>query len=413
MVIYNLVIWLYGLLIQISSIKKLKAKQWVAGRKDWRKNYSKKISSLTNKKNIWIHCASYGEFEQGRPLIEAIKNKYSSYNIILTFFSPSGYEAFKGWTGAEAIFYLPLDTKSNAGDFINIVNPHCVIFIKYEFWLNFLFELKKQNIQTYLVSAVFKPRHPFFKWYGGIFKKSLKTFNKIFIQDDNSGELLKSINVKNYEIFGDTRFDRVMEVKSNFKPISYFERFCKDSKIIIAGSTWPKDNELLIEVFKKIKEQGVKLIIVPHEVDQKSVNDLVYLINKNELTCQLYSKQNTDTVNQILIVDVMGLLSQIYYYADVAYIGGGFNEGIHNCLEPAVYYKPILFYGEGYNKFNEAVDLINMKVALNITSVEETISGLDNFLNLKNKKQLEDKLENYFQQKSGTTKRVLTALNLN
>ena len=197
MFLYNLVIFLYGFVIKLSSINKLKAKQWVNGRKNWREHLTKKISVLNSKNILWVHCASYGEFEQGRPLIEAIKKKHPHYKIVLSFFSPSGFEVFKDWSGADVICYLPLDTKNNARDFINIVKPNASLFIKYEFWLNFLFELKKQNIPTYLVSAVFKPHHPFFRWYGKIFKNSLSAFNKLFIQDEVSGNLLKKIGVTN------------------------------------------------------------------------------------------------------------------------------------------------------------------------------------------------------------------------
>ncbi|HEX7415374.1 MAG TPA: glycosyltransferase N-terminal domain-containing protein, partial [Bacteroidia bacterium] len=223
--LYNTVILLYGLVIKIASVKKAKAKFWVNGRKNWREILSAKVSKLNTSPLVWIHCASYGEFEQGRPLIEAIKKKHPDYKILVSFFSPSGYEAFKDWEGADIICYLPLDTKRNANDFIDILKPKLVIFIKYEFWINFLFQLKEKNIPTYLVSAVFKPHHPFFKWYGHIFRKSLKTFNKLLIQDTNSGELLKSIGVTNYEVCGDTRFDRVIEIKQNFKPIPQIEAF--------------------------------------------------------------------------------------------------------------------------------------------------------------------------------------------
>jgi len=225
MFLYNLIVRLYGLVILIASLRQTKAKQWVTGRRNWKADLLKRITELKSNKKIWVHCASYGELEQGRPLIEAIRRKHPDYVIILSFFSPSGYEAFKDWPGADLICYLPLDTRSNAKDFIKIVNPKVVLFIKYEFWVNFLFRLKKQNIPTFLVSAVFKPHHPFFRWYGGVFRRSLATFTELFIQDEASAKLLDSISVKNYEICGDTRFDRVMEIKEKFRPISFFEEF--------------------------------------------------------------------------------------------------------------------------------------------------------------------------------------------
>ncbi len=414
MFLYNLVIYLYGLVIKLASINKIKAKQWVAGRTNWRQHLEKKISSLNSENIIWVHCASYGEFEQGRPLIEAIKKKHPHYKIVLSFFSPSGYEVFKDWSGAEVICYLPLDTKTNARDFINIIKPKFAIFIKYEFWLNFLFTLKKQNIPTYLVSAVFKPHHPFFKWYGGIFKRSLKTFNKLFIQDEASGNLLKKINIENFEVCGDTRFDRVVEIKENFKELPYIKEFCGDSKILVAGSTWPGDDELLVEAFKALNLQELKLIIVPHNVDEKNIQKISALLEKSNLRYNLYSAQKPAGSSKILVVDTIGLLSKIYHYATVAYIGGGMNEGIHNCLEPAVYLKPVIFYGNDYHKYNEAIELIELKAAKNIQSSNTLAEAILGFINNRSEMtEIENKLKLYFQKKSGTTKKVLEIIDLN
>lgn len=413
MFLYNLVIHLYGLVINLASLNKLKAKQWVNGRKNWRENLSKKISALNLAPVLWVHCASYGEFEQGRPLIESIKKKHPGYKIVLSFFSPSGYEVFKDWSGADVICYLPLDTKSNASDFINIVKPKATLFIKYEFWLNFLFELKKQNIPTYLVSAVFKPHHPFFKWYGGIFRRSLKSFNKLFIQDEASGELLKQINITSYEVCGDTRFDRVIEVKNSFVELPVIKEFCGDSKVLVAGSTWSADEELLIEAFKALSLPDLKFIIVPHDVEEKNIIKLTNLLTKNQLSFSLFSEQKLNANVPILIVDTIGVLSKIYHYASVAYIGGGLNEGIHNCLEPAVYFKPVVFYGNDYHKYNEATELIELKAAKNISSSDQLLAAVTNYLtNDTELQEIESNLNLYFQKKSGTTKKVLDILNL-
>lgn len=413
MFLYNLVIHLYGLVIRLASINKLKAKQWVNGRKNWRQNLSRKISNLNSKNVLWIHCSSYGEFEQGRPLIEAIKIKHPQYKIVLSFFSPSGYEAFKDWKGADVICYLPLDTKQNARDFISIVKPKASVFIKYEFWLNFLFELQKQNIPTYLVSAVFKPHHPFFKWYGSIFRKSLNTFNKLFIQDEASRDLLIKIGLNNYEVCGDTRFDRVIEIKENFTEILFVKEFCANHKVLIAGSTWANDDELLIEAFKILNLSNLKLIIVPHDVEEKNISKLTALLKKNNLSYHLYSDQKQNLNAEILVVDTIGILSKIYYYASVAYVGGGLNEGIHNCLEPAVYLKPVIFYGNDYHKYNEATELIALKAAKNISSSNELAEAVSGYLNNdKALNEIETNLKNYFQKKSGTTKKVLDILNL-
>ena len=414
MFLYNLVIYLYGIVIRLASVNKLKAKQWVAGRNDWRQHLQKKISKLNSDSIIWVHCASYGEFEQGRPLIEAIKKTRPKYKIVLSFFSPSGYEVFKDWGGADVICYLPLDTRANARDFINIIKPKYAIFIKYEFWLNFLFTLKKQNIPTYLVSAVFKPHHPFFKWYGNIFKRSLKTFNKLFIQDEASGDLLRKINIENFEVCGDTRFDRVVEIKENFTELLYIKEFCADSKVLVAGSTWPGDEELLVEAFKALNLPELKLIIVPHNVDEKDIQKISVLLDKNELNYNLFSAQQPAGSSKILVVDTIGMLSKIYHYATVTYIGGGLNEGIHNCLEPAVYFKPVIFYGNDYHKYNEAVELIELKAAKNVESSDALTTAISGYLNNKTELiEIENKLKLYFQKKSGTTKKVLEIINLN
>ncbi len=413
MFLYNLVIYLYGLVIKLASINKLKAKQWVTGRKNWRENLSKKIATLNSGNVLWVHCASYGEFEQGRPLIEAIKKEHPGYKIVLSFFSPSGYEAFKDWSGADLICYLPLDTKKNARDFISIVKPRASIFIKYEFWLNFLFELKKHNIPTYLVSAVFKPHHPFFRWYGGIFRRSLNTFNKLFIQDEASGKLLEKIDIKNYEVCGDTRFDRVIEVKENFIELAFIKEFCGNEKILVAGSTWLGDEELLVDAFKLLNLPDLKLIIVPHNVEEKDIIKLTALLKRNEISFSIYSEQKLNKNASVLVVDTVGLLSKIYHYASVAYIGGGLNDGIHNCLEPAVYNKPVVFYGNDFHKYNEATELIELKAAKNISSASALASEVSNFLNDKvSLNEIENKLKLYFQKKSGTTKKVLAILKL-
>lgn len=412
MLIYNLVVRLYALIIRFASIRNLKARQWVEGRKDWREDLRRSTISLSTSKRVWVHCASYGEFEQGRPLIEAIRKKHPDYAIILSFFSPSGYEAFKNWKGTDLICYLPLDTKANARDFIALVNPQTVIFIKYEFWVNFLFRLKKLNIPTFLVSAVFKPHHPFFKWYGNLFRKSLKTFDRLFIQDEASARLLQSIGLNNYEVCGDTRFDRVVEIRNNFEALPFFEEFCKGKKVLIAGSSWPKDEALLLETYKNLNDPKLRLIFAPHHVDDKTIYDLEALVQSKGLSYLLYSDQKQDEAAQILIVNTIGLLNKIYHYADVTYIGGGFNSGIHNCLEPAVYLKPVIFHGgKDYDKYNEAVELLKMGAARNVSTTEEMRSAILHYLNDPEiAKQVQEKLETYFIKNSGTTDKVLASI---
>lgn len=413
MFLYNLAILLYSFIIKAASLRKIKAKQWVNGRKNWRLQLSQKIKHLPNAKTIWVHCASYGEFEQGRPLIESIKKNYPKYNIVLSFFSPSGYEVFKNWKGADIICYLPLDTPKNARDFLNMVNPCLSIFIKYEFWVNFLNTLNKKNIPSYLVSAVFKAHHPFFKWYGGIFKKSLSTFSKLFIQDEKSGELLKKIQILNYEVCGDTRFDRVIEISKNFKPLPFFENFCTGSPVLVAGSTYFADEELIINAFKQLNNPYFKLIIVPHNVENASIQRLKAFLTDNQISYTAYSQQQINSNSRVLIVDTIGLLNNIYFYATVTYVGGGFNSGIHNTLEPAVYLKPVIFSDLKHAKFNEVVDLINIHAAKNISSVAELTETLEFYLSTNGLTHTVKKnLETYFEKNSGSTKKIIENLNL-
>jgi 3-deoxy-D-manno-octulosonic-acid transferase len=410
---YKLVVQLYGFVIHLAAVKKKKAGLWVSGRKQWRQEYKKKVAALGNEKRLWVHCASYGEFEQGRPLMEAIKKKNPAAKIVLSFFSPSGYEAFKNWDGADLVCYLPLDTPKNARDFLNIIEPDLIIFVKYEFWLNFLFEIKKRSIPSYLVSAVFKPRHPFFKWYGSIFVASLSAFNKLFIQDENSAKLLAGIGVNHFEVIGDTRFDRVLEIKQHFSEIPYIRNFCDRSKIIVGGSTWPKDEQLLLETFVLFKQKSIKLILVPHEVDAKSINHLSNLVEKTGLSYLLYSQQKENPNANLLIVDTIGLLSRIYHYADVAYIGGGYNGGLHNTLEAAVYGIPVTFFGKGHENFNEVVELLEIGAGKATNSVEELSRTLETFLfDESARQQITESLDAFFIRKANATQKVIQSIAL-
>lgn len=411
MFLYSFLIRCYGFVIWLAALRNHKAKQWVEGRKNWRLQLKNKISSLGSGPRVWVHCASYGEFEQGRPLMEAIKKEKPDTKIILTFFSPSGYEVFKNWTGADVVCYLPLDTGRNATDFLDIVKPTTILFIKYEFWVHFLFRIKNLEIPAFLVSAVFKPHHPFFRWYGGFFRRSLLAFQKLFVQDENSAALLKSIGITNVEVCGDTRFDRVVEIKDHFSSLPFIENFCKGKRVIIAGSSWPDDEELLVAAFKKLAGEDLRMIIAPHNVDEKHITNLEQLLTRQAVSYQLYTDQKPGFSSDVLILDTIGLLSKIYFYADVVYIGGGFNSGIHNCLEPAVYLKPVLFYGKGYEKYNEAVDLINIGAARNVLTRDELENGLLHYLNnAADLQNVKEDLKIYFEKNSGVTKKILASL---
>lgn len=411
MLLYNLVIRLYALVIHLASLKNEKAKFWVAGRDNWDSLLAKKINQHKNKYRVWFHCASLGEFEQGRPLMEAIKKQKPDTCIVLSFFSPSGYEVQKNYSGADVITYLPLDTKKNAERFLDIVNPNQIVFIKYEFWVNFLNAIKKRGIDAYLVSAVFKPHHPFFKWYGKIFINSLKAFKVLFVQDANSFQLISSLNFKNVKISGDTRFDRVIEIKSNFKEIEEVKLFKGKKQLIVAGSTWAGDCDLVLKAFVKLNNQNVKLLIAPHEIDESSIQKTIQFIKNAQLSFSLFT-DGVDENADVLVLNTMGYLSKIYAYADVAYIGGGFNDGIHNCLEAAVYNIPVSFYGNSYTKYVEAEALEKIKAASAVYNENELSDLWKTTLTEEFKASIKSKIENYFSENSNATAKVLSEMQL-
>lgn len=411
MIIYNLVIFLYGMFIRIASIKNSKAKLWIEGRKNWKQLLQQKLLPIKGSKVIWVHCASLGEFEQGRPLMEVIKKQHPQYKIVLTFFSPSGYEVRKNYEGADVICYLPLDKKSNANAFLDLVQPQMAIFIKYEFWVNFLNALRSRNIDSYLVSAVFKDHHPFFKWYGKLFINSLKAFKILFVQDQHSFELLKSIGITNAQICGDTRFDRVLEIKNNFKPITEIEAFKTNKKLIVAGSTWPQDDDLVLDAFTKLDRENLKLLIAPHELGEKSILELEKKVRSKNLTCSVFTKNN-DANSDVLILNTMGMLSKAYCYGSLAYVGGGFGDGIHNILEPAVYQIPVAFYGNNFNKFNEAVEMVSNGTAFNVLNTEQLVAVWSELLMNENKmNKLKTDLDAYFTRNSNVTAKLMNAIN--
>jgi 3-deoxy-D-manno-octulosonic-acid transferase len=308
-----------------------------------------------NAKYIWFHAASLGEFEQGRPMIETLRQRYPEYKILLTFFSPSGYEVRKNYDGADVICYLPFDTPYKVRKFLNLANPAVAVFIKYEFWLNYLTELKKRSIKTYLISAIFRPNQLFFRWYGRWYRKALTCFDMLFVQDEDSKKLLAGYGIRHVEVCGDTRFDRVLEIRQNARLLPEVETFVEGSRpILIVGSSWPEDEEIIIPYFNAHPE--MKLIIAPHEIHREHLLYIQSLLNRPSIRLSESGEESLRT-NDCLIIDSFGLLSSIYRYGDVAYIGGGFGGGIHNTLEAAVYGVPVIF-GPKYHKFREAKGLI-------------------------------------------------------
>ena len=351
-----------------------KARLWVDGRKHFPVFNSEK-------KKIWFHCASLGEFEQGRPVLESLKEKFPQYEIVLSFFSPSGYEVRKNYPLADHVIYLPIDTPKNAKKLIQTINPALVIWVKYEYWFHYLSQLKSKNIPVILISGIFRKSQPFFKSYGGFWKNMLKCFNVVFVQDESSIKLLKSTGITNTAISGDTRFDRVCAIAAENKTLPEIAAFTKDDFTIVAGSTWEDDENLIAPFIQKNK--SVKFIIAPHEISPSNLNRLKAKFDNTIFYSEW--KNNLTSTNHVLIIDNIGMLSALYKYASVAFIGGGFNKsGIHNTLEAAVYGKPV-FFGPNYQKFAEAVSLVEKGGAFSVKSSSEFNVSLTTLMQNENK----------------------------
>jgi 3-deoxy-D-manno-octulosonic-acid transferase len=369
--LYWLGIKLYTLFVKVAVIFNAKAKLFVQGRKDLLQHIHYSLID-ERRHRIWMHCASLGEFEQGRPLLEKLRRQYPDSAFVLTFFSPSGYEMRKNYSGADYVFYLPLDTPNNAREFLASVKPSLAVFVKYDLWYFYLSKMAELNIPLLLVSAIFRNEQPFFKWYGKLHRSMLHMFTHIFVQDEVSVKMLNKIGVWDVTVAGDTRFDRVAEVALNAKPIAQIADFCTGNKVIVAGSTWPADEQLLKQVIDKLPTNW-KIIIVPHEVHTTHIKQLAELFRGEAILWSAF-KEYYD--QRILIIDTMGLLIRLYQYADVTYVGGGFNSsGIHNILEAAVYGKPV-FHGPTYHKFKEARDLNEKGAAIAVNSAEKMLQQM-------------------------------------
>lgn len=408
--LYNVVIKFYYLIILISSLFNKKAQLWIKGRRQIfniieNSLKSDDLSRQMRGKKVWFHLSSLGEFEQGRPLIEAFHKKFPEYKILLTFFSPSGYEIRKNYEYADYIFYLPLDTRKNAKKFIKLTKPNLVFWIKYDFWYHYLRELKQNNIPTYLISAIFRPEHIFFKGYGRWYKKVLNNFTHIFVQNDASKEILFCNKITNVTVAGDTRFDRVHQIAQQTKSFPVVQQFKQNKKILIAGSTHQKDEEIVIK-FINNTELDVKFILAPHEIKRKNIDRIIANICK---ICVCYSMINEEVLSeaQVLIIDNIGMLSSLYQYGDIAYIGGGFGKGLHNIQEPAIGGLPVLF-GPNYHKFQEAIDLMTLKGAFSIKNYQEFYNiATELFNNSQKLKECSLICRNYIMSKIGATERIL------
>jgi 3-deoxy-D-manno-octulosonic-acid transferase len=379
--LYNIIIQIASQLLKIVAIFIPKIKLFVDGRKLVFETLSNKINPTD--KTIWFHAASLGEFEQGLPVMEQIKQKYPNHKIVLTFFSPSGFEVRKNNTIADVTVYLPMDTASNAKSFLEIVHPEIVFFIKYEFWPNFLKELKSKQIKTYLISGIFRENQMFFKWYGGFYRKALQTFDCFFVQNESSKKLLQAIGFQNIKISGDTRFDRVIAILERNNELDFIETFLNQKTCIVVGSSWPKDEDLLVNYINN--STNVKFIIAPHNIKPEQIQELKKAISKKTV---LYTETHIVTTQPIaslhefdvFIIDTIGILTKIYSYADIAYVGGGFgNPGVHNILEPATFGIPIVV-GPNYSHFAEATALESLGGCLSIKSQPELNETFDNLL---------------------------------
>lgn len=397
--LYNFGIFLYSVLVKGASFFNPKAKLFMQGRQDVFSIVKEKLGA--GKKHVWFHFASLGEFEQGRPLLEKIKAEYPDKAIVITFFSPSGYEIRKNYALAKGVFYLPLDTAENARHFVELINPEVAVFTKYEFWHHYFHTLHQKQVPLFLISGIFRPGQLFFKPYGGFYRNMLQCVTHFFVQNEESIQLLKQIGINNVSLSGDTRFDRVFENTLSVQSLPLIAHFTGKADVLVAGSTWPQDERLLSSF--RTQHPDWKLIIAPHEIDQQHLSQLSALFPD---AAKYSTLSALDAEKQVLIIDNIGLLSSLYQYGKLAYIGGGFGAGIHNTLEAAAFGIPVIF-GPHYHKFQEAKDLVALKAAVSIGNSE----ALENAFERLTHDQLAGKqAAAYVLTKKGSTMGILSAI---
>jgi len=398
LIIYNIALLLYFFAVYVAAIFNPKARLWVNGRKD--------TKYINTKQSIWFHFASLGEFEQGRPVLEYYRAKYPNQKIVVTFFSPSGYEIRKNTPLADAVYYLPLDTAANARHFIDTIQPTLTIFTKYEYWYHFFNELHKRQIPLYIISGIFRPGQVFFRWYGGLHRKMLSFVTYFFVQDEQSIQLLQSIDINNALISGDTRFDRVWANAQAPKALPVINEFKNNHKTFIGGSTWPDDEKLIATLVNDYTDW--KFIIAPHEINEEKIKNLINLLPANSVIrhSQLDTYHLPLTNYQTIIIDNIGMLSSLYQYGDIAYIGGGFGVGIHNTLEAAAFGLPVIF-GPNYNRFKEACDLIDEQTGFSISNEAELKSTVAYLVEDEERyNAISKKIKHYVQDHNGATKTI-------
>lgn len=419
--IYNIVIYFVLWGIAIASLFNEKVRKMWRGEREAFKILKQKVDP--NAKYIWFHAASLGEFEQGRPLMERIRKDYPQYKILLTFYSPSGYEVRKNYEGADIICYMPVDTRLNAIRFLRLVRPVMAFFIKYEFWSNFLHILKHRNIPTYSVSSIFREDQVFFKWYGRNYAGVLKCFTRFFVQNEESKRLLEGIGIKDVDVVGDTRFDRVLQIKEAAKKLPICEAFRTgvassqsadvphtDFKVFVAGSSWPPDENIFIPFFNEHKDW--RLLIAPHVIAEEHLKLILSLIKDKKVVRYTQTTPEEAAEADVLIIDCFGLLSSMYNYGDVAYIGGGFGVGIHNTLEAAVWNMPVIF-GPNNKKFQEAQGLLKSGGGFEINTYEDFSGLMSSLMNDETfLKQAGDKAGTFVAHLAGATDKVLASVKL-
>lgn len=401
--LYSTGVRLFSFAVALAAFFSEKAKLLFQGRKEiWQK-----LEVLKNESSVvWVHCASLGEFEQGRPVIEALKQQFPQKKILLTFFSPSGYEVRKNYDLADVVCYLPSDTRQNARRLLNVVTPEVAVFVKYEFWPNLFMELSARKIPVYSISSIFREKQLFFRWYGGWFMKALGAVKKFYVQDETSGKLLKRIGFDNYVVAGDTRFDRVTAIVKAATDVPVARKFAENAElVVVAGSTWPADEDILVRFINQAS-RNVKMIIAPHEVHESHIREIEQKLDVPSF--RFTQSENADvSSSRVMIVDTIGLLSAVYRYGQIAWIGGGFGKGIHNTLEAATYGIPV-FFGPRYHKFKEARDLIEWGGGFSVDNYDDFFSLMERFMDdEEHRKESGTASGSYVQSMCGATRMIM------
>ncbi|MFT4023818.1 MAG: glycosyltransferase N-terminal domain-containing protein [Flavihumibacter sp.] len=403
---------LYTAGVRVAAFFNPKAKLWLLGRQHWAKRLGEQLPAGQKRPVLWMHCASLGEFEQGRPVLEEIKTKYPDYQVLISFFSPSGYEACKNYPGADQVVYLPMDSAKNARRFLQLVQPALVLWIRYEFWYYYLHELQKKKIPVVLVSGLFRRSQPFFRWYGALHRHMLYCFNALFLQQQESVDLVKSIGLQAAFLTGDTRFDRVSATAANPICLPEIEAFINGRKTLVAGSTWLEDEEELDHYCNTRTDYCY--ILAPHEIGEAHLQDLEKLVQNSIRYSAWKNRASTDHSFRVLVIDNIGLLSRLYKYADLAYVGGGFgDDGLHNTLEAAVFGIPVLF-GPNYEDFPEAVALIKRGAGFSVETALELEKLADElFANENSRRKAAEAAAAYVNDNKGASKKIIHYLEAN